>query len=228
MDLGLIGAQYALFVFSTVCHETAHAAAAQWGGDDTAARGGQVALDPLPHMRREPFGMVIIPLVSLFTGGYLMGWASTPYDPRWADAYPKRAALMSLAGPAANLALVLVAAVGIHLGIFAGVLQQAASISFEQVVLGVGPAWSTGLAILLSVLFSLNLLLFFFNLIPLPPLDGSGALALLPGGERLSNALRAPQLRFIGLLVAFFVFPSIFGYLQVLGLNLLFPGSNYH
>lgn len=228
VDLGLGLAEYSVFVFSTVCHEAAHAWAAQRGGDATAARGGQVGLDPLPHIRREPFGMVVIPLLGLFTGGYLMGWASTPYDPRWAATHPKRAALMSLAGPLANLALVCLAALAIHAGIAAGLLLQAPSVRFDQVALGAGDGWPKALGILLSIVFSLNLLLFFFNLVPLPPLDGAGILGLIPGSGRLSARLRDPRLRLVGLLVAFYVFPLVYEPIETACLNLLYPGSNYH
>src|SRR5215472_13960327 len=55
--------QYVVFLLSTTCHEGAHALTAKWGGDTTALEGGQVSLSPLPHIRREPFGMVIMPLL---------------------------------------------------------------------------------------------------------------------------------------------------------------------
>ena len=102
-------ALYAGFLFSTVLHEAAHALAAKRGGDWTAYHGGQVSLDPLPHIRREPLGTVVVPLISYFLGGWMIGWASTPYDPFWAQAHPRRAAWMSLAGPAANFLVVLLA-----------------------------------------------------------------------------------------------------------------------
>jgi hypothetical protein len=84
-----------VFVLSITAHEAAHAWAAYIGGDPTAYLGGQVSLNPLPHMKREPFGMVLIPLMTTFTNGFPIGWASTPYDPRWEELYPRRAAWMS-------------------------------------------------------------------------------------------------------------------------------------
>ena len=89
---------YVVFLLSTTCHEASHAWAAKLGGDLTAFHGGQVSLDPIPHIRREPFGMVIFPLLTYATGGWMMGWASAPYDPSWSERYPRRAAWMSLAG----------------------------------------------------------------------------------------------------------------------------------
>src|SRR6266540_7395228 len=98
---------YVVFLLSITVHEAAHAFTAMKLGDNTAYHGGQVSLDPVPHMRREPVGMVVVPIISfLMSGGWMMGWASTPYDPLWAERYPRRSAWMSLAGPVSNLMLV--------------------------------------------------------------------------------------------------------------------------
>ena len=75
---------YAVFLFSTTLHEAAHAWAALKGGDPTAHHGGQVTLAPWPHIRREPFGMVILPLITTAASGWPLGYASVPFDPRWA------------------------------------------------------------------------------------------------------------------------------------------------
>src|SRR3954469_18963270 len=72
---------FAVFLFSTTLHEAAHAWAALKGGDPTAYHGGQVSLDPLPHIRREPLGMLVLPLLTALTTGWPMGFASAPYDP---------------------------------------------------------------------------------------------------------------------------------------------------
>jgi Zn-dependent protease len=220
--------EYGVFVFSTVCHEAAHATAALKLGDSTAHEGGQVSLDPIPHIRREPFGMVLVPLIGLMSGGMLLGWASTPYDPYWADRYPKRAAWMALAGPAANLALVLLAALLIRVGIFTGHFYSPELVSFTQVA-GAAEGLPGAVAMLLSVVFSLNLALFFFNLLPFPPLDGASLPALLPGerGLRFARALQAPAFRLIGLLIAWQAFPYVYRPLRVLALNLLYPGAHY-
>lgn len=71
---------FAVFLFSTTLHEAAHAWAALRGGDPTAYAGGQVSLDPMPHIRREPFGMIVLPLLTSVTIGWPMGYASAPYD----------------------------------------------------------------------------------------------------------------------------------------------------
>ena len=89
---------YVVFLLSTTCHEAAHAWVSLRGGDPTASHGGQVSLNPIPHIRREPFGMVLFPWLSFFAGGWMMGWASAPYDIRWAYTYPRKSGAMALAG----------------------------------------------------------------------------------------------------------------------------------
>jgi Zn-dependent protease len=107
LALGLLW--YVVFLLSTTCHEASHALAAKWGGDLTAFRGGQVTLNPLPHIRREPFGMVFFPIITYAVSHWMMGWASAPYDPVWCREHPKHAARMALAGPAANFTLAILA-----------------------------------------------------------------------------------------------------------------------
>ncbi len=169
----------AAFLLSLTCHEAAHALVGRLGGDDTAA--AQVTLDPLPHIRREPFGALVVPIVSFFLqgGGWMIGWASAPYDPHWASRHPKRAAAMAAAGPASNFLLALLAAIGIRIGIATGYFTLPTDgLSLET--LAVAPSgFAQGLALFLSVLFSVNLILGTFNLIPLPPLDGYAIVPLV-------------------------------------------------
>jgi Zn-dependent protease len=222
---------YLVFLFSTVLHEAGHALAALLGGDRTAYHGGQVSLDPRPHIRREPFGMVILPLLSVLLSGWPMGYASAPYDRRWALQYPKRAAVMALAGPAGNLLLMALAAVAIRIGFAAGVFHAPESIRFGSVTAATtGGIWD-GFAFLVSAFFSLNLVLFAFNMIPLPPLDGSAAVPLV-----LSEGATAryqqflwgqPALIWIGILVAWRLFDVIFHPIFVFFVNLLYPGIHY-
>src|SRR5437016_4781440 len=163
---------YVVFLLSLTCHEASHALAAKLGGDLTAFHGGQVSLDPLPHIRRERFGMVLLPILSYVTGGWMMGWASAPYDPDWQQRHPRRAAWMALAGPAANFTLALVAGIVVHAGILAGIFKPPESAGFARIVDAVAPGIAEGAAKFLSLLFSLNILLGTFNLLPVPPLDG--------------------------------------------------------
>jgi Zn-dependent protease len=222
---------YVVFLLSTTLHEAAHAWAAMRGGDLTAYHGGQVSLDPRPHIRREPFGMVVLPLLSVVASGWPFGYASAPYDPRWALAHPRRAAWMALAGPAANLLLVLAAGLLIRAGHAGGVFVTPESVSFGTVAAAADGSAVTGVAFLLSALFSLNLLLATFNLLPLPPLDGSAALPLLlsPGAAgRYQRFLFAQRgLGIIGIIVAWQVFDVVFRPVWLVVVNLLYPGVTY-
>lgn len=218
---------YFVFLYSTVLHEAGHAWAAFRLGDDTAYRGGQVTLDPTPHIRREPFGMVIVPILSWFInrGTWMIGWASAPYDPLWAQRHPRRAALMAAAGPCANLALLLAAALLVRVGIEWNVFHVAPSyFSFFKIVEGVGPFWGFCAAIL-SVAFALNLIFFIFNLLPLPPLDGSALpLLVLPPGaaEKYQAFMWNPSVRIFGLFVAWQIFGNVFPPVARIALQLVF------
>lgn len=222
--LGLVW--YVVFLLSTTCHEAAHAFVARTGGDLTAFHGGQVSLDPIPHIRREPFGMVLFPIVTYLAGGWMMGWASAPYDPLWAQRHPRRAAWMSLAGPGANLALAVIAGFAIRAGIWLGYFVPPRSVSFSSVVQAAHPGAAAGAAALVSVLFSLNLLLCAFNLLPVPPLDGFGALGLLfaeDAARRFQDfGLRMRGFSMIGLLIAWRIFDPVFDPVFLFSLRVLY------
>lgn len=215
------------FLLSTTVHEAMHALAALRGGDPTAHQGGQVSLSPIPHIKREPIGMLVVPLLTALTQGWAIGWASTPYDPRWAARYPKRAALMAAAGPAGNLLIALVAFVLIKIGLAAGWFVAPDYANFERLVaspLGDGRSF---IGELLSIFLTLNVLLCAFNLIPLPPLDGASVLGLfLPEqGALLANVFsHNPMFQMIGLLIAWRVFPAIVEPLFRLILSAVHPG----
>jgi Zn-dependent protease len=223
---------YVVFVFSTVFHEYSHSFVAHRFGDRTAADHGLRTLNPMPHIQRTPLGMVIVPLLSFISAGWMIGWASVPFDPYWAQRYPKQAALMGLAGPAANLALVLVAAVLIHVGIGAGLFHVPASIGFTTVVAADAEGLPAGLAVLVSILFTLNLLLCVFNLIPVTPLDGTGLAEFVLRGELLIGYRRLmahPTVRMFGIFIAWMVLDVIFPPIHLLALNALyvFNGVRY-
>lgn len=207
---------YVAFLLSVTCHEAAHAWAALRLGDDTAARGGQVTLNPMPHIQREPLGMVVVPLVSLFIGGWMIGWASAPYNPYWQQRYPRRAAWMALAGPAANFTLVVIASVAMVGGMMFGIFDRPEGFSMLQMVAPTTQI-AGGLATFLSILFVENVLLGAFNLIPVPPLDGATAIGLiLPESAALAfvNFMRQPGFSLLGLVIAWrafdYVFPPVY------------------
>ena len=222
---------YVVFLFSTTLHEAAHAWAAKRGGDLTAYKGGQVSLDPMPHIRREPFGMVVLPIISALATGWPFGYASAPYDPNWALRYPRRAALMSLAGPAANLMLVIIAAVLIRAGVAGGVFHAPDSVRFGEMVGSTPDGVWPALALLLSVFFSLNLLLMAFNLLPFPPLDGSGAIPLFLSDAASGRYQRFmwsnPMIGLLGLVVAWQLYDRVFQQIFFGALALLYPGVSY-
>ena len=174
--------RYVVLLLSLTVHEAAHAWAALRGGDPTAYLGGQVSLDPRPHIRREPFGMVFAPLLFFFMGGWMIGWASTPIDPRWAYVHPKRAAVMSAAGPLANLALVAARRrSALRVGVAAGWFMPVPVGTFALALAPAGGV-AESVILVLSLVFSLNLILFVFNLIPVPPLDGASVIGLFVSG----------------------------------------------
>ncbi|MCZ6714897.1 MAG: hypothetical protein O7B29_13215 [Deltaproteobacteria bacterium] len=220
---------YLVFVVSTTAHEASHALAAYVGGDRTAYLGGQVSLNPLPHIKREPFGMVIMPLLGAFSYGWPIGWASTPYDPRWEQRYPRRAAWMAAAGPAANLLLALLALILLRLGLATGSFAAPELLSFSRLVI----ADTLFLQIcgrLLSMLLTLNVILLLFNLIPFPPLDGASVLVLvLPEdiGLRLRETLRSGGFAIGGLLLAWYLFAQMIGPVWALLLRLVHPDLVY-
>ena len=204
------------FVFSTTVHEAAHAWAALRGGDLTAYHGGQVSLSPLPHSRREPIGMLLLPLVTSFANGWAMGWASAPFDPEWAARHRRRAALMAAAGPAANVMLAALALLVIRVGIATGWFDSppAGLQAWSLLVVPGDSVAESELAAFaaraLSVLLSLNMILAVFNLIPLPPLDGSAVIdILLP--ERYAGFMRrlGPVGSMLGLVAAWKVMPRL-------------------
>lgn len=221
---------YIAFLFSTTCHEGAHALAAKVGGDPTAFEGGQLTLNPIPHIRREPVGMVIVPIVSFIYAHWMMGWASAPYDPDWQRRHPRRAAWMALAGPAANFSLVLFAAISIRIGIAAHFFRMPQSASVTHITEAAAPGTAELIATFLSVLFVLNLVLGTFNLLPVPPLDGHTGITLLMGKEtalRFLDWSRTYGLGIVGLLLAWVVYDKLFEHIFRISLAALYPGSSW-
>jgi Zn-dependent protease len=227
--LGMIW--YIVFIVSTTFHEACHGFAAVKMGDPTAYHHGLVTLDPVPHIRRSPFGMVIVPILSFVLSGWMIGWASAPFDPYWALSNRKKAAWMSLAGPGANLILVLAAALIIRGGMLFSFFRPPETVTFTRVTEAAVLGWANSAAVVVSIVFSLNLLLLVFNLIPLPPLDGSNVLLLFlsdEAAERYEAFLHQPAYGIIGLVIAWQIFGPVFGLIHLLSLNILYPGAGYH
>jgi Zn-dependent protease len=157
---------YVVLLFSLSVHESAHAWTALRQGDPTAQSLGRITLNPLAHV--DIVGTVVMPLLMIFTGVPLLGWAKpTPVDARHFRDLRRGQIVVSGAGPLSNLLLALVATAGL----------------FVAVRVLSGPLRDQPLVVLLSMVVQLNVLLAVFNLVPLPPLDGSHIVEwTLPGG----------------------------------------------
>jgi len=164
-----------IIMFSAVVHEVMHGVAADKLGDSTARYAGRLTLNPIPHI--DPFGSILLPLLFALSGSpILFGWAKpVPYNPYNLTGSPRFGeAIVAGAGPASNFALALLAALVI----------RAQVLPFE----------------INSVLFLVvlaNIMLGIFNLIPIPPLDGSKVLtAFLPLGARMAYDRWRAQLEY--------------------------------
>ncbi len=200
-----------VFVISVTAHEAAHAWAAYLGGDETAYLGGQVSLNPIPHMRREPLGMVVFPLITVLTRGFPMGWASTPFDPAWEERYPRRAAWMAAAGPGANFAIALGSLLLLRAGLWLGFFFVPDSPDYARMVAG-DVDWIDGMGRFVSMMLVMNTILCLLNLIPFPPLDGASVITLILPDElalRFRQTLRQPGLALVGLAAVWFGFGYI-------------------
>ena len=148
---------------SVVVHEVAHGYVAYLLGDNTARDRGRLTLNPIPHL--DPFGSVILPLLLYFSthGGFLVGWAKpVPYNPDNLKNIRKGTFLISIAGIAANVFIAV---------IFGLLIRFAPALGISPIVASTGaisPFYKIA-----SIIVSLNLILAVFNIIPIPPLDGS-------------------------------------------------------
>ena len=152
---------------SVVIHEVAHGYAALALGDQTAKYQGRLTLNPFSHL--DPVGSVLVPLIGYSLGGFIIGWAKpVPFNPynlkpeKWGLPAQAGEALVAVAGPLSNIALAL---------IFGTIIR------FASTSLLLNPAFLS----LAGFVVMINITLAIFNLIPIPPLDGSKILfALLP------------------------------------------------
>jgi Zn-dependent protease len=194
MDTLQIALIVALIV-SVVIHEMAHGYAADALGDPTARLSGRLTINPLAHL--DILGSIIVPGLLIFSNaGFIFGWAKpVPYNPynfrnqKWGEA------LVAAAGPAANVVIAIVFAIAIRLSDTLSLTDTFVQLSYSIIVL--------------------NLLLTFFNLLPIPPLDGSKILPrLLPFGLRMQyDKFRMVFERqpFLGFALVLFLFLTFLG-----------------
>lgn len=205
---------YIVFLFSTTLHEAMHSYAASYAGDKTAYEAGTATLNPIPHMQRSKFGMIVVPLLSfvLQGGSWMIGWASAPFNPYWAARYPKRSFVMSLAGPLSHLPAVLISFFAMYIGLHTGFFTGDLSTGMVQVTTGNGGSLSWALSLFLNAIFTLNIVLLVFNLLPIPPLDGSEFWYLFVKREedRLRFRYHMGSYAVAGIVLAWWLFPRVF------------------
>lgn len=181
------GVVLVILIFSAILHEVAHGLVAERLGDPTARLAGRISLNPKSHI--DPYMTIFLPLMTYFLGGVILGGAKpVPVDPFNLRDGRKDLALVSLAGPGTNFMIVLFFALICHL-FFPG-------LSLSTITN------SSLLGFFVGTVVYINLMLGLFNLLPIPPLDGSKIFALLlPEG----TAQAFMSLQSIGFLILIFL-----------------------
>lgn len=229
LDSSVIG-QFILYmvalIFSLSVHESAHAWTSNYFGDDLARLQGRISLNPMVHV--DPIGTLLFPAISFFTGAPLIGWAKpTPVNPlRWRD---KRVAnfWVSIAGVICNFIIAIVAGIIIRILLFTQLIDIGMGGGQGLFVPTSDSLILEGGVQLLTTFFILNVALGVFNLIPIPPLDGSKVLqSILP--DTFESGFEAlERFGFILLILAMFtgVFRVIFSVIMPIAVKILLIGA---
>lgn len=189
-----------VLIFSVVLHEVAHGYVALRQGDSTAAMLGRLSLNPIPHL--DPIGSLLVPGILAMTGAPILGWARpVPVNPRNYRNYKRGDILVSLAGVAVNFVLAILFA-----------FLFVALVWGQRFFPGLGATWAL-LGQMAQFGIAINFVLVLFNLIPIPPLDGSHVLYhLLPP----DLGARYRQLGQYGMLILFaLLFLGGFSFLRI-------------
>ena len=201
------------FIPAIVFHEVAHGFAAYKLGDPTAKRAGRLTANPLKHI--DPFGTVILPLCMLAMNGPVFGYAKpVPYNPAYFKKPKTGDVIVGIAGPAANLAMAMLAAA------IAWALYGAAPSLVVQSEL-----FSYFYLTFLPLFSLVNLYLLFFNVLPIPPLDGSSVLALLVPKKHLPAYYQVQRYALPVFMVVLIVLPYVL-HVNPIGAYLDFTAGN--
>ncbi len=188
------------FVPAIVLHEMGHAVAAYKLGDPTAKRNGRISFNPIRHI--DPFGTVLLPLLLVLANMPVFGYAKpVPYNPRYFKDPKKGELIVGLAGPAANL------------------VQALAGALIAFVIYLVVPAsefyYASPLNYVMSFLYmyvQVNLFLMFFNIIPIPPLDGSSIFAFILPRKYLNSYYKIQQWAMPVFMIVLILLPRFIGF----------------
>ena len=194
---------FVILIFSAIVHEVSHGLMAEKLGDDTAREQGRITLNPIPHI--DPFGSILLPVLLIAAHSPIIFGAAKPVPVDFSNLKPRKLgmALVSLAGPLSNFALAILFGLVIRLGLSNSVAQP---ILFQAIII--------------------NLVLGTFNLVPIPPLDGSKILASLLPDEWVYRILSFERWGFALVLVflylgwlEYLLLPVILLYGKIFGFN---------
>ena len=207
IDIAYLLCSVLCFIPAMVFHEVAHGFAAYKLGDPTAKSQGRLSANPLKHI--DPFGTVIMPLCLMAIGLPVFGYAKpVPYNPFYFKDKRKGDLVVGLAGPAANLVMALIGAVLYHVVIFAITQMPTASASalLDNVIV------YNIVTLLLPLFVYINLIFLFFNIIPIPPLDGSSILAVVLPARYLPQYYKVQQWALPIFMIIVILLPQIIGF----------------
>jgi Zn-dependent protease len=181
--------QLLVLLFSVIIHEVSHGFIALKLGDETAKNAGRLTLNPIKHL--DPFGSFLIPVFLYFSGSpFILGWAKpVPYNPNFLYKDYKYGPLkVALAGPAANIVI----------AIFFGLIIRLSGTIFTHITIN-----------MLGFVVFLNILLAIFNLIPIPPLDGSKILTTFLSPQKALFVERISMMGIFLVLIFLFLFSDL-------------------
>ncbi len=194
----------ALVIFSAILHEVAHGYMAYRLGDPTAKNAGRLTLNPAKHL--DPFGSIILPIAMGLLGGPIFSYAKpVPYDPRNLRKPVRDEVLVAIAGPACNLLQAIAGAIVLRVG-FGPVIQTTPAGAY---LLTDSDAVFWSVRVLYDYVY-VNLMLMCFNLIPLPPLDGSKVISPLFRGQARMTYYKVQSYAMPILLIALYGIPMLF------------------